>query len=476
MVDPILATVVLLATLVVFAVIGFRVRGGHNDVEDYLIARNSQPALTLGLSFLASGMGAWVLFAPPEVGATVGLVGVLGYGLGAAAPIVAFALLGRRLRRLSPLGHGLTEFVRLRFGGAFHHYVVAISIMYMLIFVTAELTAIGGVTAILSGADPRLAILAVAGATLAYTTYGGLRASLRTDRWQAWLLLALLALAAGVLVAGLPAAPPAEVALRDVNATGLSVALTLIIAVTVANLFHQGYWQRVWAARDQRALDRGAVLGIVAIVPVVVVVGMLGVLAAERGVELGSPPLPFFALLQGVAPVVAVAVLVLAVALVASSVDTLENGLAALVASEQPERATLSGARLLTIALMVPAVLVALQGYSVLRLFLIADLLCAATAVPALLGLWSRASRAGALSGAIAGLIGAVIPGWWSTGSLPEGIGLATFPGAIPTLPPFLGALLASSLVAVAVSLITGQRADLSEVGARVPLLGSRTP
>ncbi len=44
-------------------------------------------------------------------------------------------------------------------------------------------------------------------------------------------------------------------------------------------------------------------------------------------------------------------------------------------------------ARWFTVLLMIPVVLVALQGISVLRLFLIADLLCATAVLPVLMGL-----------------------------------------------------------------------------------------
>jgi SSS family solute:Na+ symporter len=345
----------------------------------------------------------------------------------------------------------------------------------MVVFVIAELTAVGGVTAILTGVDGRVTVVAVAVVTLAYTAYGGLRASLRTDSWQAWMIVALLG--TGALAVFVDTRAPAD-ALRDsgllkVERVGLEVALTLIIAVLAANMFHQGYWQRVWAARDQRSLDRGALLGSAVVIPIVLVVGVMGVLAAGRGLDLGSPPVPFFALLAGLPAWVGALVLALGVSLVASSVDTLENALASVIAVERPAM-PLAAARVVTVVLMVPAIVVAVQGYSVLRLFLIADLLCAATVVPALMGLWARATAAGALAGAVAGLAGAVVPGSLSTGSLWEGVRLATFPDAVPTLAPFLWAVIASSVVAVAVSLAGGKTADINSIDARVPALGRR--
>jgi hypothetical protein len=145
--------------------------------------------------------------------------------------------------------------------------------------------------------------------------------------------------------------------------------------------------------------------------------------------------------------------LVLALTLVASSVDTLQNAIASLAVTEK-SGLSLTSARWITVLLMLPVVLIALQGISVLRLFLIADLLCATAVVPVLLGLWSRMGSSAAIAGCLAGLLGAVLPGWVSGGSLSAGLLAASFPGAIPTLAPFLGALLASTLVSLMIALL----------------------
>ena len=54
-----------------------------------------------------------------------------------------------------------------------------------------------------------------------------------------------------------------------------------------------------------------------------------------------------------------------------------------------------------------------------------------------------------AVAGGVAGLLGAIIPGWFSQGSLIAGVIAASFPGSIPTLGPFVGAIVASTLVSV---------------------------
>ena len=421
-----------------------------------MTARNSQGAATIGLSFLASGMGAWILFAPPEVGAFVGPVALAGYALGAALPFIVFAALGPLIRKRMPQGRSISGFAEQRFGKGLRRWVSLVSVLYMLCFLAAELTAIGSITALLSDLNGDLVIIGVAVTTLIYTAWGGLRASLATDRWQALLLMGLLAAVLFVDWKHLPATEFSEMPGIPFW-SAVSVALTLVLAVTAANLFHQGYWQRVWAARDNASLWKGSMLGGATTIVVVAIVGGLGMSAAMAGLDLGQPPIPFFALLSEAPQWLGAVALVLAVTLVASSVDTLQNGIASLAVAEKAGL-TLTGARWVTVVLMVPVVLVALQGASVLRLFLIADLLCATAIIPVLMGLWPRVTPTAAMAGVLAGLVGAILPDWIMTGSAKEALYIASFPGGAPTLAPFAGALLASGGVTLLVTLLRGSR------------------
>ena len=449
-------TAAILAALVFFIWVALRDRVPVANLDDYLTARGSQKASTLGLSFLASGMGAWILFVPPEIGAFVGPVALVGYALAAALPFWLLSWLGPAIRQRVPHGRTIAEYAQDRFGKGMRLWVTALSVLYMLCFITAELTAIGAITGLLSELPGSWVIVAVAVTTLIYTTWGGLRASLVTDRWQAWLLLALLAIVIGVVLTSLPddaVTQPWPTAPYEVS---LSVALTLVIAVTAANIFHQGYWQRIWSARSDTELRRGAWWGGVLTIPVMLVMGALGMLCMAMGKNPGSPPIPFFALLSDAPQWLVLPTLVLAVALVASSVDTLQSGIASLVVTARPD-VSLASARWVTVLLMLPVVWVSLQGLSVLRLFLIADLLCATAVVPVMLGLWKRMTPSAAVAGAVAGLVGAIVPGWFSGGSLPAGVLAASFPTSVPTLAPFAGALLASTAVSLALAWIRPQ-------------------
>jgi solute:Na+ symporter, SSS family len=451
------SVVVLVLTLVAFAVLGLAAARRARGDTDLTTANRTQGPIALGFSFAATGLGAWILFAPAEVGALIGIDALVGYAVAAAAPYLVFAWLGPALRRRWPAGRGLTDTLRDRFGRSVSVGVLVVSLAYMAVFVTAELLAVASVVELLGGVPRAVTVLAVAAVTLAYTAIGGLRASLATDRWQAVLVVVLLVLAATAVAANGAAAPVVDVeaaGLLAVDRVGVEAALTLVIAVTAANVFHQGYWQRVWAARDDRTLRRGALLGAAGAAPVVLAVGLAGILATSRGL-VASPTdaaVSVFALAGGLPQAVTIAVLVLGIALVASSLDSLESGLTSLVVAENPRAAR--SARWLTVALVVPCVAGALVATSVLQLFLIADLLAAAIVVPALAGvLWRRATGPALVSGGASGLAGAYLAAWVATGDLAAAWAAVTFVGAVPTLPPFLGAVVASSLVMVVVAL-----------------------
>lgn len=441
--------------LALFAAVGVLGAGRHTDRDRYLTARGSQGAGALALSFFASALGTWILFAPPEVGTVAGLLGILGYAVGQGAAIAIFAWLGPAMRQRVPRGSTILEYVRHRFGRVAQTYVGAVSVFYMFVFLTAELTAIGLVLGLLAGVEPLVPIVAVAVATAAYTAYGGLPASLATDRWQGWLILGLVSLAAVAVLADVPSpgAGLREGGIGVLSGSGLETFVVLVIAIIAANLFHQGFWQRVWASRDDRSLIRGAVAGGWLIVPVVFAVGAAGALAAGEGLA-EVPSLSFFALLEGLPSVILALVVALGVSLVASTTDTLQNSLTSLVAVDVGGgRLSFGPARLVTLLLTVPAAVIAVQGLSVLRLFLIADLLAATIAVPVFLGLWWRTTGAGMLAGAAAGLLAVIVVGWADEGSLVEGLRLLTLPEGL-SLGAFLAAPLASGAVTLAVSLV----------------------
>ncbi|MCS7234537.1 MAG: sodium:solute symporter [Armatimonadota bacterium] len=418
MLGPYAAVLLLLVVSGVFLAVGLRAPARH--LEDYLTARGTLTARTLAWTVFASGMGGWILFSPAESATWGGVAALVGYGLGAAAPVVAFVPLGRRMRELMPEGHSLTEYVYHRYGKAMYGVVLLTMVFYMAIYLTAEVTGMALAVRLVSGLPLWASAAIVLGTTLAYTAYGGLPASVRTDVVQTWLILPLFAVlvAGGVALLGgtaplavLRGKAPQLVSLT--YAAGWETAVALVVAILAANLFHQGYWQRVYAARDPDEL-RGGLLGAAALSgPVVFLAGAFGLFAVALDRAQPASTALFGALLPAAPQALVVILLVLAVALCASTTDTLLNGLVSAFTVDLhrlwphlPSGTLLRWARWATVLLGVPVFVVAAQGYSVLYLFLIADLVCAAAVVPTFLGLYhARLSGNAAALAAVLGMV-----------------------------------------------------------------------
>lgn len=412
MLAPHVAVLLLLGVSAAFLVVGLRASARH--LEDYLTARGSLRARTLAWTVFASGMGGWILFSPAESATWGGVAALVGYGLGAAAPVLAFVPLGRRMRELIPQGHSLTEYVYHRYGRAMYGLVLVVMLLYMGIYLTAELTGMALAVQLVSGLPLWASAAVVLGATLAYTAYGGLPASVRTDVVQTWLILPLFAVlvVGGVLVLGgggslavLREKAPQLLSLG--YAAGWETGVTLVVAILAANLFHQGYWQRVYAARDPEELRRGFLAAAALSAPVVFLAGTFGLFAVALDRAQPASTALFGALLPSAPQALVVILLVLTVALAASTTDTLLNGMVSAFTVDLhrlyphvPSGRLLRWARWATVLLAVPVFVVAAQGYSVLYLFLIADLVCAAALVPTFLGLYRPRLSGGAAAAA----------------------------------------------------------------------------
>ena len=466
--DTLLSYVLLLGTLGFFGYVGYTAAAERKmDSDTYLSARGSQSWQRIGLSLFASGIGIWILFGPSEVGYYGGFWDVVGYALSSATPFMLLAYVGPLIREKLPHGVTLADYVSMRLGRPMQIYVGLISVLYMFTFLFAEFTAIGKAMSILAGMEPLVPMVAVAAVTAAYTAYGGLPASLQTDRWQAWMILwlviALLLILfggdIGSLISDAKAYTQEDIewewyhgSMSDMST--FKSGLALVVAITAAEMFSQGNWQRTWASESDEALRKGAFLAAGLVLPLVFVMGVLGTVVAGQG-AVEDPSAAFFYLIEDAGALLIAAFVVLAVALVCSSADTLQNAVVASISRDLSNGSMQLGqARIATIAMMPIAIYLAntIDALSVFEIFLFADLLAAATVAPVLLTLWDRVSSRGALIGAVAGLLSVVAYGAW-TADVSTGVDYIFHPTnewGLANLDVFVSALVGSAVVTVA--------------------------
>ncbi|MGB7086220.1 MAG: Na+/proline symporter [Phormidesmis sp.] len=398
-----------------FALIGFARTKQRPSLEDYMVSRNQVGGAMALATVTASAMGAWILFSPPEAGSAFGgLTAILGYCLGSAAAVFVFVFVGPRLRQIMPWGHSLNEYVRHRFaaqrsaGRLMYLLTVGVMLLYMFVYLAAELTAIAQALQLVIAVPLVVTSIVVITAVFLYTAYGGLKATILSDAVQFALIVPLLLVCFGATVSALggfgaafsPVADNLPALLSLGNIDGLRFGATLVIAIVAAELFNQGNWQRVYACRSDQTVRRAFLGSALVILPLIFISGLLGLIAAGFDI---SGPTAFFDLLQSLAVPswLLIGVILLALALVMSSLDTLLNGISSVFTSDllrlsgganesNDEQRVLLISRWLTVAVGIPAVAIAAQGYSVLYLFFVADLLCAALLFPLIFSLYNR--------------------------------------------------------------------------------------
>ncbi|MGM0605762.1 MAG: sodium:solute symporter family transporter [Halobacteriota archaeon] len=470
MVSTAVVLAVTIGTVVAFTAFGIlAARGRVRSVDDFIAARDTAGRGTLTATVIASMMGAWILFSPAEAGAAFGgLPAILGYAIGSAIPLLLFVPIGLRIRSVMPSGHSLTEFAYGRFGAGMYLFILVISLFYMFIFLAAEMTGIAGALSLVAEIPQWQTALLVGGFVLVYTVYGGLVASIVTDTVQALVVLPLLAIgfAGAVLALGGTETIHAASIASDVHLLdptfrpGLEFGIYVTFAIVGANMLNQGMWQRVYAADGERALRQGFGVAAIVVVPMLLVAGLFGVTAAALGlVGSGTASVSFFLVMEAAFPPwVTLLVVVLALLLVMSSADTMFNAIASVVTadlsrllSDVDQRTLWIAGRGLTAVVGIGAIIVGAQGYSVLELFLTADLLAAAVFVPFLAGLYTeRLGQTGAIGASLAGLAVGVLyfPLFRSPLAAIPGVG-----GAAPE-PSFLVAFVGATAVSTAVTIV----------------------
>jgi Na+/proline symporter len=414
-----------LATVGGFAAVGIRSAWGRiQSIDDYVTARSSTGAIPLSATLLASFLGVFILFTPPEAALLGGLPAIIGYAMGVIMLYWALMTLSPRIKSYLPEGSSLTDYAWARYGAGMHGLTLILSIFYMFVHLVAELTAIALVANQLAGIPLWQTATLVGLGTMAYTAYGGLQASMFTDNIQmrmTVILLAIMGIAIVKHLGGLTrimAQTQAQVPelLKLSNMSGIQYGLTLMIAVLAANLFHQGYWQRVYAGRDDATIKQAFRLAIPAAAGIMLLAGLFGIVAAAFGMA-DQPSTVFFTMTGRIFPEwLILIVYLLALILVMSTVDTLLNATAATftidikrVLPSLSQSKLLNLSRLLTVILIVPAIGLSSQGYSVLQLFLIADLVCAGAIFPLFYGLYTRHHNGTtALAAAVCGILAGI--------------------------------------------------------------------
>jgi Na+/proline symporter len=376
----------------IFVFLGLYNSKKYQGINNYLTANRNIGLFSLTTSLTASALGAWILFGPVSAATWGGIGAIIGYSLGTAFPMFFLIYLGKKIRKEFPKGSSLIEFMRKKFGKSLFRLILLMTIFYMFIFLCAEVTAIAVLINYISGTELWITALIVLLSTLAYTLYGGLRASIFTDNIQ-MLVIGILLLISFVYINSFTGAEFSFEFIKEKNPHLLSpsyipsytAGLTFFIAVAATNLFHQGNWQRVYAAKNFETLRKSLIISFFIIVPVVFYMGFTGMVAfsidSSTRADLGF----FTLLLKEQTELLSLFVIVLGLALTISTVDTLVNAISSLIVVDGKATFSLSKkinylsfSKYIILFLSLISFIIASKGFDILYLFLLADLFCCA--------------------------------------------------------------------------------------------------
>ena len=377
------ANVVYLIIVMILTWIYFQTRSLKSNEDEYFVLNKSEGVLGLSLSFYASGMGLWILTSPAEV-AWYGLgYDIYGYALSAATPFVLIYIFGPKIAELLPNGATLAQFVETKYGIIAQKIVSVVAVVYMGAFLIAEFASISFVFESISSVRGVLVSLLIAITTLAYLFRHGFKASYFTDRIQSYGIIFLLAI---VLMIWFSQNSFSDIiflansgGLNSFETFSLKSALAVIIAVTAAEVFSMGYWQRTFSAENSKVIKQASIYSGTGAFLTILILGIGGAVGAGKGLEV--PALSFIDQLE-LNNFTIMLLISLATLLVTSSIDTLENAIASTISLDIIKKKS-EEAKLITLLVVGIALIISNEVTSIFNVFLVADLFAACLVFPA---------------------------------------------------------------------------------------------
>ena len=375
--------VVYLIVVLILTLIYFQTKSLKSNENEYFVLNKSEGVLGLSLSFYASGMGLWILTSPAEV-AWYGLgYDIYGYALSAATPFILIYIFGPKIADLLPKGATLAQFVETKYGNIAQKIVSIVAVIYMGAFLIAEFASISFVFESISSVRGILISLLIGITTLAYLFRHGFKASYFTDKLQSFGIIFLLSIVFFIWFSQNNLSEIMTYAnaggLNSFETFSLKSALAVIIAVTAAEVFSMGYWQRTFSAENSKAIKQASIFSGVGAFLTILILGIGGAVGAGKGIE--SPPLSFIEQLD-LNNFTIILLVSLATLLVTSSIDTLENAIASTISLDILKKKS-EEAKLITLLVVCVSLVISIEVTSIFNVFLVADLFAACLVFPA---------------------------------------------------------------------------------------------
>ena len=259
-----------LAYLAVTITIGLLAARRVHNARDYMVAGRSLPLYMNVATVFATWFGAETVLSMSVTFAKEGMRGVPGDPFGASLCLVLAALLFARLfYRMNLLTIG--DFYKQRYGSIVEVVTSIAIVLSYLGWASAQMTALGLVIHVLSGAalDLNTGILIGAAVVVLYTIFGGMWSVAFTDLFQTVVILiglTLVALLASDLAGGAgkvlsQAAADGKFDFMPTDAKSGWAMASAFIAFALGSIPQQDVFQRMTSAKNETIAVRGTIIG-----------------------------------------------------------------------------------------------------------------------------------------------------------------------------------------------------------------------
>ncbi|MGM0832896.1 sodium:solute symporter family protein [Halomonas qaidamensis] len=261
---------------------------------DAFMVSNHQIGFGLGAaSMTATWIWAASFYGAATSGYTYGISGPLHYGLWGALMILFIYPFGRRFRKLAPNAHTLGELIHARHGSSSQLILASSNILGSIISLMVNFTASGALVSVLSPLSFQAGVVIAGVGVLSYTLWSGFRASVLTDFAQlmAMMAVAILIIPAVMFALGGPQTlsdgmsllTPEQANLFSMDAI-LNQGAPFFVAVLAYAIGNQTISQRLFAVREDH-IKPTFITATIGYGAIVIGLGMIGLMALMTGME-----------------------------------------------------------------------------------------------------------------------------------------------------------------------------------------------
>ena len=474
---------------------------------------------TIKTGLIASSIvSAWTWAATLLQSSTVtfefGMAGSFWYAAGASIQVILFSIIAIELKRKAPMTHTFPEMIYVRYGRHSHKVFLFFALLTNTI-VTAMLV-LGGAAVVnsLTGVDITLAAFLLPVGVVAYTVFGGLKATFFAEYINAGLIFAVVLAFVSVIyfsspeiggVQGMYEKLTTAAVLNPVEGNVAGSFLTLASAgalvfgvINIVGNFgtifvDQSYWQRAIAARP-RSVGSGFIIGGLAWFAIPFTLATtLGLAAVATGVELTEDqvglglvaPTAAAVLMGEVGAILILTIVFTAVTAAGSSQLVSVSSLVTYDIFRMYMNPSATGRQLMRVSryailifgmgMGVMASALFQLGLSLQYVYLMMGILIGSAVAPISLAiLWDRIGRRAATSGALAGLA-AGVSGWLTASAVMYGEITVSSTGS--TLPMLIGNIMSittSLSVCLGGSVASGGRFDFRILKQKIMIVDDR--